>query len=230
LFAPAYLHGQQKTKKHMKNQTYYYSGTALITGAAIMTITMVMHPTGGSLEHLRHISTMIIVTHSLAILSIPVTLFGFWGLTKKLSADNPWSMGAFITMCIGLFAVLLAAAVNGLALPLFISHYQETSPEMTNSLTLLLTYNSALNHAFDYIFIGGVCIAVSLWSVVVIKTSDFPKWVGYFGLFTCILVVSGFIAGFIFVNLTGFRVFIAGLVVWMVIVGVMLKKMELPVI
>lgn len=214
----------------MKNQTYYYSGTALITGAAIMTITMVMHPTGGSLEHLRQISTMIIVAHSLAILSIPVTLFGFWGLTKKLSADNPWSMGAFITMCVGLFAVLLAAAVNGLALPLFISHYQETTPEMTNSLTLLLTYNTALNHAFDYIFIGGVCIAVSLWSVVVIKTSSFPKWVGYFGLFTCILVIAGFIAGFIFVDLTGFRVFIAGFVVWMVIVGVMLKRVEAPAI
>ncbi len=214
----------------MKNQTNYYSGTALITGAAIMTITMVMHPTGGSLEHLRQISTMIIVAHSLAILSIPVTLFGFWGLTKMLSADNPWSMGAFITMCVGLFAVLLAAAVNGLALPLFISHYKETSPEMTNSLTLLLTYNSALNHAFDYIFIGGVCIAVSLWSVVVIKTSSFPKWVGYFGLFTCILVIAGFIAGFIFVDLTGFRVFIAGLVVWMAIVGVLLKRVEEQVI
>jgi len=210
----------------MKNQTYYYSGTALITGAAIMTITMVMHPTGGSLEYLRRISTMIIVTHSLAILSIPLTLFGFWGLTKKLSIDSPWSMGAFITMCVGLFAVLLAAAVNGLALPLFISHYQETTPEMTNSLTLLLTYNSALNQAFDYIFIGGACIAISLWSVVIIKNGDFPKRVGYFGLFTCILVVAGFIAGFIFVDLTGFRVFIAGLVVWMVIVGMLLKRME----
>jgi len=214
----------------MKNQFNYYSGTALITGAAIMTITMVMHPTGGSLEHLRHISTMIIITHSLAILSIPVTLFGFWGLTKKLSAENPYSIGAFITMCVGMFAVLLAAAVNGLAMPFLISHYSETTPEIRNSLTLLLTYNMSLNHAFDYIFIGGVCIAISLWSVVIIKTSDFPKWVGYFGLLTCILVVAGFIAGFIFVDLTGFRVFIAGLVVWMVIVGVLLRRVEQRVI
>jgi hypothetical protein len=210
----------------MKNQLNYYSGTALITGAAIMTITMVLHPTGGSLEHLRHIATMIIITHSLAILSIPVTLFGFWGLTKKLSADNPYSMGAFITICVGMFAVLLAAAVNGLALPLFISRYHETTPEMTNTLTLLLTYNSALNHAFDYIFIGGVCTAVSLWSVVIFKTNHFPNWIGYFGLLTCVSVIAGFIAGFIFVDLTGFRVFIAGLVVWMMIVGALLKRAE----
>ncbi|MEO6632585.1 MAG: hypothetical protein ABIN13_12705 [Mucilaginibacter sp.] len=210
----------------MKNQFNYYSGTALITGAAIMTVTMVMHPTGGSLEHLRHISTLMIITHSLAILSIPVTLFGFWGLTKKLSADNPFSMGAFITICVGLFAVLLAAAVNGLALPLFINGHYDADPEARKSLGLLLSYNSALNHAFDYIFIGGVCIAISLWSIVILKTTNFPKWVGYFGLVTCILVITGFIAGFIFVDLTGFRVFVAGLVLWMAIIGILLKRQD----
>ena len=208
----------------MKNQFNNYSGTALITGAAIMTVTMVMHPTGGSLEHLRHISAMIIITHSLAILSIPVTLFGLWGLTRKLSVESPYSMGAFITMCVGMFAVLLAAAVNGLALPLFINDHYDADPETGELLGLLLSYNSALNHAFDYIFIGGVCIGISLWSVVIIKTNYFPKWPGYFGLLTCVLVIAGFVAGFIFVDLTGFRVFVAGLVVWMMIIGILLKR------
>ncbi len=209
----------------MKNQFNYYSGSALILGSAIMTITMVMHPTGGSFEHLKHVSSMIIITHSLAILSIPITLFGFWGLTKRFSAENPYSMGAFITMCIGFFAVLLAAAVNGLALPLFISQFHDSTPEMINSLTIVLKYNNALNHSFDYIFIGGVCIAVALWSVAIIKTKLFQQWVGYFGLLSCILVIGGLIAGFIFVDLTGFRLFIAGLVVWMIIIGVLLKKL-----
>lgn len=208
----------------MKNQFNYYSGIALITGAAIMTVTMIMHPTGGSLEHLRHIAAMIIITHSLAILSIPITLLGFWGLTRKLSAENLLSMVAFITMCLGMFAVLLAAAVNGLALPLFINGHYDTDPEMRKYLGVLLSYNNALNHAFDYIFIGGVCIAVSLWSVVIIKANTLPKWVGYLGFCTCVLVIATFIAGFIFVDLTGFRVFIAGLVVWMAIVGVLLKR------
>lgn len=189
-----------------------------------MTVTMVMHPTGGSLEHLRHISAMIIIAHSLAILSIPLTLFGLWGLARKLSIENPYSMGAFITMCMGMFAVLLAAAVNGLALPLFINGHSDADPATGKLLGLLLSYNSALNHAFDYIFIGYVCIGISLWSVIIVKTSLFPKWIGYFGLFICILVIVGLIAGFIFVDLTGFRVFIAGLVVWMIIIGILLKR------
>lgn len=208
----------------MKNQFNYYSGSALILGSAVMVVTMVMHPTGGSLEHLRHIATMIIITHSLAILSIPVTLFGFWGLTKRMGTEKPLVMGGFITICMALFAVMLAAAVNGLALPLFINGHYITEPEAQKSLGLLLSYNMTLNHAFDYIFIGGVCSAVILWSIAIIGNSLFPKWVAYVGLATCLLVICSLFAGFIFVDLTGFRVFVAGLVVWMVVIGVMLKR------
>jgi len=191
-----------------------------------MVVTMVMHPTGGSFEHLQHISAMIIITHSLAILSVPITLLGFWGLTKKLSVENPYAMVAFIAMCVGMFAVLLAAAVNGLALPLFIGQFHDLTSGTINSLSLLLKYNGALNHAFDYIFIGGVCVAIALWSAVIIETNAFPQWAGYFGLVTCILVIGGLIAGFVFVDLTGFRIFIAGLVVWMITIGVLLNKLE----
>jgi len=212
----------------MKNQPTYYSGPALILASVMMTITMVMHPTGGSFEHLQHISTMIIITHSLAILSIPITIFGFLGLTKRLSTDNPLSIGAFITVCIGMFAVLMAAAFNGLALPLFIGQFHNPSSEIRSSLTLLLSYNSTLNHSFDYIFIAGIVIAITLWSVVIIRTKVFAVWVGYFGIVTCLLVIAGMAAGFLFVNLTGFRVFIAGLVVWMMIIGFILKK-QVPV-
>ncbi|HEY8931095.1 MAG TPA: hypothetical protein VIM55_17960 [Mucilaginibacter sp.] len=208
----------------MKNQPAYYSGRALVLSAVLMTVTMIMHPAGGTFEHLQHIAAMIIITHSLAILSVPIALFGFWGLTKKLSVDDPLSVGAFITVCIGMFAVLMAAAFNGLALPLFIEQFHDPSAGIRNSLTLLLSYNNALNHSFDYIFIAGIVIAVTLWSVVIIKTKAFPVWVGYFGIFTCVMVVIGMTAGFIFVNLTGFRVFTAGLVVWMIIIGIMLKK------
>jgi len=208
----------------MKNQSNYYAGSALITGSAIMVITMVMHPTGGSIEHLRHIASMIIITHSLAILSISVTLFGFWGLTRRMGTDNPLVMVGFITICMGLFAVMLAAAFNGLALPLFINGAYATDPQAQKSLGLLLNYNQTLNHSFDYIFIGGVCLAVILWSIVIIGRNIFPKWVAYLGLAICALVICSLFAGFIFVDLTGFRVFIAGLVVWMVTIGLMLKR------
>ncbi|MES2109857.1 MAG: hypothetical protein V4577_13955 [Bacteroidota bacterium] len=210
----------------MKNQSNYYAGSALITGSVIMVVTMVMHPTGGGIEHLRHIASMIIITHSLAILSIPVTLFGFWGLTRRMGTDNPLVMVGFITICMGLFAVMLAAALNGLALPLFINGHYATDPDAQKSLGLLLSYNQTLNHAFDYIFIGGVCLAVMLWSIVIIGGNIFPKWVAYFGLVTCIMVICSLFAGFIFVDLTGFRIFIAGLVVWMMVIGVMLKRKD----
>jgi hypothetical protein len=65
---------------------------------------------------------------------------------------------------------------------------------------------------------------VVLWSVAIISNGLFPKWVAYFGLVICALVIFSLFAGVIFVGLTGFRVFIAGLVVWMVIIGTMLRR------
>lgn len=212
----------------MKSQSNYYAGSALITGSIIMVITMVMHPAGGNLEHLRHIALMIIITHSLAILSIPVTLFGFWGLAKRMGTDNPLVMIGFITICMGLIAVMLAAAFNGLALPLFINGHYATEPDVQKSLGLLLGYNMTLNHAFDYIFIGGVCLAIMAWSIVITRSNIFPRWVAYFGLITCTLVVCSLFARVIFVDLKGFRIFISGLVVWMMIIGVLLKRAVYP--
>jgi|GEM_PF-2093990 len=65
---------------------------------------------------------------------------------------------------------------------------------------------------------------ITLWSVIIIKTRILPASVGYFGVVTCILVIGGMAAGFMFVNLTGFRVFIAGIVVWMAVIGMTLNK------
>ncbi len=75
------------------------SGTALLLGSLLMIITMGLHPAGGSIEHLIRISPVIIITHSLAIVSIPFMLFGFWGLTKMLYGQPLLSTFAFIIIC-----------------------------------------------------------------------------------------------------------------------------------
>src|SRR5882672_3468249 len=93
-----------------------------------MVFTMVLHPAGGSIEYIQKISTVIMTTHALAILSVPFWILGFWGLTKQLEDSSLVSLAAFIIMTVGLFAVVIAAAVNGLALPLFANHYLDAPP------------------------------------------------------------------------------------------------------
>src|SRR6185437_1275788 len=105
----------------MRNQLEPRYGASLILGSFLMIITMVMHPSGGNFEHLLKISALIMGTHTLAIISVPFTLYGFWGLTQKLNGDEFFSKIAFATILLGMFAVMCAAAINGLAMPMYLN-------------------------------------------------------------------------------------------------------------
>ena len=189
-----------------------------------MVVTMVLHPAGGSLEHLYKITTLIIITHSLALVSLPFSLLGFWGLRKRLEKQKLLSNAGFVTMALGIFAVMCAAATNGIALPLFINHFRDATPGTIESIKLIIIYNTSLNQAFDFIYIGAACGSVLLWSVAILKTGSFPKWIGRYGIILTLFTIIALIAGFIFVNLAGFRIFILGFVSWIVIIGINLRK------
>ena len=208
----------------MKNTFEANAGLALIAGCVLIIVTMVLHPAGGSFEHLVSIIPIIIISHSIALLAIPFCLVGFWGLTKRLADVYFLSITAFAIIAFGLVAVMCAGAVNGLVLPLFIKRYKTASAETIDSIKPILTYNSTLNHAFDYIFIGAACLAILIWSIAILKTKAFPVWIGYFGLLLAFAAIGMLGAGFVFVNLTGFRVFIFGLVSWILLVGYLLRK------
>ena len=183
----------------MKNRFEKSAGFALILGSIMMIITMVLHPAGDREDYY-----LIIGTHSLAILSIPISLLGFWGLSKRLNSDNIFSMAAFIIMTVGLFAVMNAAAINGLAYPLFIKGYQKMSDEVVSAI---LHYSFALNQSMALIYIGAACLSILLWSVAIIKSSKFPKWIGYFGILIGTGSIVVLFSGYVLTDLHGFRIF-----------------------
>jgi hypothetical protein len=208
----------------MKNQLDPRYGASLIFGSFLMIITMVMHPSGGNFEHLLKISALNMGTHTLAIISIPFTLYGFWGLTKRLNGDEFFSKIALTTILLGMFAVMCAAAINGLAMPLYLDQYRNATNDIVESIRPVAYYSSALNHAFDLIFIGAVCMAVTMWSVAVFRTRALPLWIAYFGITLSLTAITALYLGFVFFDLTGFRIFIAGLVIWTICIGKLLGK------
>ncbi len=200
------------------------SGRALIIASLLMVFTMVLHPTGGSFVHLLKVSALIVATHSIAIVAIMIIAYGFWGLTCKLKSDVIFSTFAFIVIAFGLIAVMCAAAANGLVLPMFVKRFAESDEKTIDSIQQIITYNTLLNHAFDYIFIGSGCISVLLWSIAIIRTNVFAKWIGWFGIALTAITILLLIAGFVFVSLYGFRVFVFGFVCWILIVGYFLQS------
>src|ERR1700733_2172051 len=140
------------------------SGTALIIFTILLVFTIVLHPTGGrSIGHLIDMTMLIIVTHSIAILSLPVGGIGFWGLTVRIGADRFGSILAFGMAVLGLVAALLAGATNGLVMPIFLQQYKGAAPDTIAAIKPLLQYGFAVNHAFDYVYTGAFAVAILCW-------------------------------------------------------------------
>ncbi len=208
----------------MKNKIEKAAGISLLIGSFLMFVTMVLHPVGGDFEHILRVRVLNMTVHSIALVSIPFTWIGFRGVTNRLSAMPFLSQTAYAFITFALVAVMLAATMNGLVLANFTYRYAEASSGLIDAIKPILHFNSALNHAYDYIFIVGICVAVLLWSLAIIKTGALSKWLGWLGIVLSLAALGMGVAGFVFVNLHGFQIFVFGVVAWTVLAGIGLMR------
>lgn len=199
-------------------------GIAILVGVVLMTITMDLHPAGGGIEHLIAITQMIVFTHTIAIISIPLLIYGAWGLTRRLDAAKGMPISAFITFSTGMFAVMIAAALNGLALPFFVNGLENADAETLKTAKLIISYGFGLNQAFDIIFIIFVSAATIIWSVAILRSKRLPAWLGILGILAGSLALITLASGFVLTHLMGFRFFMAGFILWLLLVGIQLLK------
>ncbi len=197
---------------------------ALLSGSFLMVVTMVLHPTGGNIERLYQMMGINITAHSIGIAAVPFTLFGFWGVARRLGSNNALNMLAFTIVALSMVAVVMAAAMNGLVLPFFLQSFQDTWQQSEQQVRLVLTYNFAVNRAMDYIFIVGICAGMALWSVVVVRTKQLGAWVGWVGLVISAGAVVFLASGANLIHLHGFRLFIFSIVAWIALMGIQLVR------
>ncbi|MBL4643749.1 MAG: hypothetical protein JKY44_09185 [Flavobacteriaceae bacterium] len=198
----------------MEKHFYKSSGISLITGSLLLIATMGLHPAGGSIEYIIKITKSITATHAMAIFSLPILLFGFYGLTNKLLDKYKFATLALFIMGFGLIAAMFAALINGLTLPYFLGKYENSIAENANTLKLITSYGFAINKPLDYIFIVATCLAISIYSILIVSSNKLPKWIGYYGISLIIFAIVGLLTGFVFTNLIGFQLFIFGIASW----------------
>lgn len=205
----------------MENQFKKVSGISLITGAILATITMAMHPVGGSLEEIASKKEIFIFTHSLALISVPFIAFGFWGLATALATKSKISFLSFAVSCFALVAVMLAGTLNGFVLPMFASKYSGSTADSA-ILMAVRDYGWILGSSMDYIFIMGLSIAMVIWSVIMIVTGKLSKWLGYYGVLIVVVTTFGLLMKFDFTTDFGFGIYIFTLVSWLIIAALFL--------
>jgi hypothetical protein len=190
----------------------------LLIGSLLATFTMILHPSGGSMQHIMHIKNAIVFSHSLAIFCLPFVGFGSWGLSMLLHTPGKISMLPFFVFCSGLTAAMIAASINGLVLPYFVEKYYGKAVDEA-ILKAIIGYGRFINTAMDYIFILACTFAIGVWSVINIVTVQMSKWISYYGFLIIAFGLAGVITKFNFISVFGFRIFIFGLVSWLVLVG-----------
>lgn len=207
----------------MEAQLKRSASISLLIGASLATLTMVMHPVGGNLTDIANERNAFIISHSMAIFAIPFLAFGFWGLTMSLITKSGATFIGFAFISLGLIAALIAGTINGLVLPQFASIYADSSIDKSIVQTNR-SYGNLINLAADYIFIGATCVAIFIWSTVIIQTRQLSKWLGYYGLLVITICVIAIIANFNFTSLFGFGLFIFGIVSWKMMAGILLLR------
>lgn len=200
------------------------AGVALIVFTLLILFTMILHPAGGNVQQILRVAPMILVSHSVAILSLPFGAIGFWGLTKRLGTGNFFSISAFSMAILALVGALLAATTNGLILPIFIFHYKDASPEIIDGLKTVLTYGHSVNTAFDYIYTAAFCLAILGWSITGLTTKRLSRRLAIWGIVIAPLGLLLAIAGPSPATLHGLYLFAAGLISWTIIAGVGLTR------
>ncbi len=208
----------------MEKSFQKFAGYSLIIGSILMVLTMVLHPSGGNLAHIIKISKVLIMSHSIAIFSIPFVAFGFYGLSKTLQTNSKISYLGFTFVGFSLVAVMLAASINGLILPMYASKFPNETGQNLETVKLIISYGSKFNKAMDYIFIGGYSISMLIWSVVIFQTSQLPRWLGFYGCIILVCVIVGFLLDFDFISVWGFRIYIFGIVSWIILAGFFMVK------
>ena len=211
----------------MKNRDYKASAISLGVGNFLMIVTMVLHPVGGDIAGLQQVSSMAIISHAIAICSLPFTYLGFKGLTQYLKGHWFFAEAGFSFFLFASIAVLSAGTVNGLVVPFFVEGLDTTANPSTDMAYMVLRYSFSLNKAYDLIFMCFTCLAVLSWSLAILRMKLLNQLLGWFGVALGLVGLFLVLFGGVLTHLHDFRLFIFGYVLWAILAGVALYRSAL---
>ena len=206
----------------MKASAQY--GLALIIGTLAQVTTMSFHPTGvGTLdspEALAHEMQVLVAVHALGLLSVPVVVFGFVGVTRRLGWERPEALFAFVVYVFSAVAIMFAAIADGLVNAALIPQTVDAGEPALQTLKAVLAYNFQLNQACAKVFVVGSSLAIICWSIALFKVGTFERVVGVFGWFVGSAALVGLLSGHVRMSAHGFGLIIFLQSIWVLALGV----------
>ena len=205
----------------MTTNTQY--GVALVAGTVAQVVTMVVHPTSVAAitsDTLAHEMQVLVATHVLALLSVPVVVFGLAGVTRRLGWDRPAALFAFIVYAFAAVAIMLAAITDGLVNAELIPRTFGAPEASLPLLKSVLGYNFQLNQACAKVYVAGSSLAIICWSAALFRLGGFERIVAVVGTVVGVVALAGMLSGQVPMSAHGFGLIVFLQAVWMVALGI----------
>ena len=200
-------------------------GIALIVGTLGYIATMALHPVsvaGLSPAALAHELQVNVAVHALGLLSLPVVLFGFVGMSERVGWYRPSTQFAFIAYSLSVVAVMVAAVADGLVGPALIQKTFGESETVAQTMRAAFELNFQINQAFAKVFVVGASLAIIAWSYALSACGSFERKVAWYGWIVGLASIAALFSGHIQMSAHGFGAIVLLQAIWNTGVGVSL--------
>ena len=198
-------------------------GVALIVGTVGYVATMALHPTGVahlSEAGLLHELDVVVAVHVLGLLSLPVVLFGFVGLSIRTGWQRPSTQFAFTAYSLAVVAVMLAAIADGLVGPALLRKTVGAGDAALQAVRIAFDYNFQLNQACAKLFVVGASLAIIAWSYALAALGAYERRIAWFGWFVGLASMAALFSGHVRMTAHGFGAIVLAQALWNIALGV----------
>ncbi len=200
---------------------------ALILGATFGILTAMFHPAGGphhvTPAQFETLIAVIVGVHALAIASLPISFAGALALTRRIDSPNRVALVGLIVYGFGLLALMAAATMSGLVTPAILRQIvAHTGPG--DQWHTLMSYTHSINQGFAKIGAIASCVAIALWSALIVQRRVLSTGLGIYGLLSALAITIAIVSGVLNLELHGFILITLTQAIWFVLAGVFLWR------
>jgi hypothetical protein len=211
----------------MKHTKIY--GIALIIGALGGIVTMALHPTGHDIlqnpeEISRRYEMLAVAVHTLAIISVPIMFWGFFGFSQRIGWEKPTIILAQIAFGFGSLSVTAAAVINGLATPTLMRQIYNADEPTKKLLNQIVWNNWLLNQAFSKVYVVATAAALIIWSYHLWKKGLLAQITAVIGFIIGVVSLLGIFSGHLKLDVHGFGLVMFGQAVWIILVAIFMLR------
>ncbi|HZR78323.1 MAG TPA: hypothetical protein VFA58_03900 [Chthoniobacterales bacterium] len=203
---------------------------ALIIGAISGIVVLTFHPGGGggsahrvTPAQFEILIGVIVGVHVLAISGLPFCFLGATALSRKIDTPNRVALVALVVYGFSLLAMMIAATMSGLITPALLRKVATHAPD-ADQWHMFSQYTHTVNQAFAQIGALGTCVAIILWSVIIIKRRVLSMSLGIYGVILGLAILVCFFAGKVDLELHGFQLITLAQSIWFVVAGIFLWR------